>query len=111
MHRYLRMYRKQSHLTQLDISFLLELSDSSNVSRWEKGFKKPSIEYLIGYHLLFNIPVDALIDAERYKLSQTIAERITMRLEKLRSEESEPRVAARTAFLEKTLARLTGDSN
>lgn len=111
MHRYLRMYRKQSHLTQRDIIFLLELSDPSNVSRWEMGFKKPTIEHLICYHLLFNIPVDALVEAERYKISQAVAERVALRLEKLKSEDAEPRLAARVAFLEKTLARLSGDGN
>ena len=51
----LRLYRKQSHLTQSDIAYIMALADYLNISHWELGNKTPNVDILLMYHLLFDI--------------------------------------------------------
>jgi transcriptional regulator with XRE-family HTH domain len=106
-HNYMRTVRKRSLLTQTDIAFILKLSDYSNVSRWEAGLHKPSIEALLVYHLLFETPVESLFERQRTELVRTIIERIKERIDYLRSLESDPKIHSRITYLASVVTRLT----
>jgi transcriptional regulator with XRE-family HTH domain len=103
----LRLYRKQSQLTQSDIAFLMDLSDYSNISHWELGYKKPNIDILIIYHLLFDIPIESLFDRQKQELSESISKRIEGLLGMLKSTPEDDKVTNRIAFLTSALNRLT----
>ena len=103
----LRLYRKQSQLTQSDIAFIMALADYSNISHWELGNKTPNAEILLMYHLLFDIPTESLFERQKLELKATIRERIKQLLEQLRSGPSDAKVAQRVAFLESALNRLS----
>jgi len=102
----MRTYRKRSRLTQADIGFLLQLSDSSLISRWEHGQRSPSADVVRVYQLLFEMPIDSLFEEEADNISDTLRERIKLLMEQLEELEPSQKVRCRIAFLEATLARI-----
>ena len=103
----LRVNRKQSQLTQSDLAYIMALSDYSNISHWENGYKKPNVEVLIIYNLLFNIPIESLFDRLKNELKDVIRERIKQLLHQLKNISADTKVASRIAFLESVLIRIT----
>ncbi|MBS1683984.1 MAG: helix-turn-helix transcriptional regulator [Bacteroidetes bacterium] len=107
-HNFLRIIRKRTHLTQVDIASLLNISDFANVSRWEKGIKTPNVEILLGYHILFGISVESLFDRQKQELKQILIPRIRERIAYLHTiENGDPKVKGRIAYLVEVLSRLT----
>ena len=104
---YLRIYRKRSPLTQSDIAFLLNLSDYSNISRYEKGQRKPSAELLLVYHLLFNTSIESLFEPKTEAVMLGLVDRMQHLVDELKASVHVPRNASRIRFLEQALTRLT----
>lgn len=109
-HNFLRIVRKRTQLTQVDIASILRISDFANVSRWEQGLRTPNIEILLGYHLLFDTPIEQLFDRQRYELKRIIIPRIEERIRHLKSMPEDPKVLNRIGFLGNILTRLTPPS-
>jgi transcriptional regulator with XRE-family HTH domain len=105
-HNYLRSFRKQTDITQSDIGFLMNLPDFSNISRWEKGQRKPSVEMLLLYHLLFNVPIEALFERQKTGMNDYLINRIELLIKDLNQLEQSPKVDSRIAFLASALTRL-----
>lgn len=100
---YLRVYRKRSSLTQADIAFLMKLPDYSNISRYEKGQREPSIEFLLVYHLLFNTSVESFFEPQSGIMLPGLQKQIELLLNNLRSQNTtDPRIK----FLEEALIRI-----
>jgi transcriptional regulator with XRE-family HTH domain len=106
-HNHLRIVRKRSRLTQLDIAFLLELSDYANVSRWEQGNRLPNIEALVAYHLLFDVPIEDLFERQKRDLAQSLCKRIALRLQSLTNQKQDRKTISRITFLNAALTKLT----
>lgn len=104
---FLRIVRKRSQLTQIDIAAILKISDWSNVSRWEQGHRTPNVVVLLLYHLLFDIPIESLFDRQKNELKQIIVPRIEERIHYLSTFESDSKVQSRINYLGSVLARLT----
>ena len=105
-HNNLRLYRKQSRLTQNDIAYLLNLSDNSPISRMENGERLPSIEVLLAYHLLFDSQLGDFFIVHRETVRQRLSSRIKPLVKQI---EEEPRIArnqVRIDFLLTTLIKL-----
>lgn len=100
------MYRKRSHLAQSDIAFLLGMSEYSNIAHYEKGRRVPTTELLLLYRILFNAPVECLLESLNSRTSQEFVERLRLLLEKAQEWPDTPRNAGRKAFLQQTLSRL-----
>jgi transcriptional regulator with XRE-family HTH domain len=105
-HNYLRAFRKRTDLKQSDISFLLNQPDYSSISRCEKGHRNPSIEILLLYHLLFNVPIDSLFERQKDDLNEDLIVRIDLLIKELQQLEPSRKVNGRIAFLASTLTRL-----
>lgn len=100
---YLRVYRKRSSLTQADIAFLMKLPDYSNISRYEKGQREPSIEFLLVYQILFNTTVESFFEPQSGILRPALQEQIKLLLANLKSvNTTDPRIK----FLEEVLIRI-----
>lgn len=52
-------YRKAHHLKLKDLAYILDI-DSGNLSRFEAG--NTNSKALLGYHILFNLSTDSLIE-------------------------------------------------
>jgi transcriptional regulator with XRE-family HTH domain len=57
---YLRTYRKYSGLSQGDVSFLVRLKDKSELSRYEKSIRQPSLRTALACQEVFGLPVSEL---------------------------------------------------
>jgi transcriptional regulator with XRE-family HTH domain len=103
---FLRIVRKRTQLTQVDIASILKISDFANVSRWEQGLKTPGVEILLAYHLLFDIPIESLFDRQKHDLKEAIVPRIQERVAYLKGLESDPKTRSRIDHLGSILNRL-----
>lgn len=104
---FLRLYRKRSPLTQSDIAFLLGLPDDSNISRYEKGQREPTIELLLVYHLLFDTSIESFFEQHSHIIYQDLIKRIEDLIIDLKREEDNPKKTYRITFLEEVIKRLT----
>lgn len=104
---YLREYRKRTALTQADIGFLLNQPDTVSICRYEHGERKPPMEMVLLYHLLFNVPVHSLFEIQKDNLNEDVIVRIGQLLEQLKQRSPSQRVNSRIAFLTEVLTRLT----
>lgn len=109
-HNFLRIARKRTQLTQLDIASILKISDFANVSRWEQGHKTPNVEVLLGYHLVFGVPIESLFERQKHEIRKVLVPRIRDRIEYLRTLNPDPKVQNRTTYLESAFHRLTSEA-
>jgi len=58
MRNLLRTYRKKTELSIENISYLLSMQDSSTLSRCERDSRKPSLEIIFTYHILFQVSIE-----------------------------------------------------
>ena len=103
---YLRMYRKKSPLTQSDMGFLVDIKDISNISRYEKGQIKPSIEILITYHLLFNCPIESFFTQESEQVRQKLIPRLKELIQEIKKQQITLKDTPKINFLEEVIIRL-----
>lgn len=106
-HNYLQIYRKRSSLTQPDVAFLMEHQDHSKLSRYEKGQRTPSIEMLLAYHLLFDVPIEAFFERQKQELHLRILRRIHDLRNELKARDNIPKAEIKIEFLEGAINRLS----
>jgi transcriptional regulator with XRE-family HTH domain len=97
---YLKVYRKRSGLIQEDIAFILDLPDYSNISRYEKGQRTPSIELLITYHHLFDVPIEAFFEQDSEIIKARLIPRLIELLSLLKKDQITLKDTQRIRFLE-----------
>jgi len=57
---YLRTYRKHSGLSQSEVAFLIRLKDKSDLSRYERSVRLPSLRVALACQEVFGKPVSEL---------------------------------------------------
>jgi len=57
---YLRTYRKHSGLSQSEVSFLIRLKDKSELSRYERSARQPSLRTALACQEVYGKPVSEL---------------------------------------------------
>jgi transcriptional regulator with XRE-family HTH domain len=57
---YIRTHRKHSTLSQSELSFLLRLKDKSELSRYERNVREPSLRTALACQAVFGTPVSEL---------------------------------------------------
>ncbi len=80
---YLRTYRKRAGLTQSEVAFLLGCTDGAKVSRYERFARKPSIETMFGYEVIFAAPPRDLLAGVFQKVEKTTHRRAQLLAQKL----------------------------
>src|SRR5207245_10995575 len=84
LHNYLRTKRKHSGLSQSDVSFLVRLKDKSDLSRYERHLRRPSLRTALACQELYGESVSDLFAG----LSDCVAKDTRNRMKTLqRSEE------------------------
>lgn len=106
-HNQMRMVRKRTCLVQEDIAYILQCPDYASVSRWERGTKVPPVRLLILYHVLFDVPIEALFQRQRDEMAAYLRGRIHSRISHLRSRRGSAKIERRISFLEGTVKRLS----
>ncbi len=99
MQNLLRTYRRKTEISIEDISQLLKMKDSSTLSRCERGLRKPSLEIIFTYHLLFEVTIEKLFEKEMKQTFRKINENIQPLLNELKKQNSSKKVEARIFYL------------
>jgi len=100
MRNLLRTYRKKTELSIENISYLLSMQDSSILSRCERGCRKPSLEIIFTYHILFQVSIEKLFENEMRNTLRKIAENIDPLIKTLTEQDLTRKVESRILFLQ-----------
>lgn len=99
MRNLLRTYRKRTELSIEDVSMLLNMHDSSTLSRCERGYRKPNLEIIFTYHLLFEVSIEKLFENEMKYTFGKISKNIDPLIEELKKQGIHRKVEAKISFL------------
>ena len=83
LENYLRTYRKRSALSQDEVAFLLGCQNGTKVSRYERFARKPSLETLFAYEVVFGVPARELFAGAYQKVEKKILNRTQLLTRKL----------------------------
>ena len=83
LQNYLRTYRKRSGLSQDEVAYLLGCQNGTKVSRYERFSRKPSLETLFAYEVVFGAPARALFAGAYQKVEKRISSRAQLLTRKL----------------------------
>jgi transcriptional regulator with XRE-family HTH domain len=83
LENYLRTYRKRSGLSQDEVAFLLGCQNGTKVSRYEQFARKPRLETLFGYEMVFGAPARELFAGAYQKVEKRISNRAQLLARKL----------------------------
>jgi len=83
LQNYLRTYRKRSGLSQDEVAFLLGCQKGTKVSRYERFARKPSLETLFAYEVVFGAPARELFAGVYQKVEKRIMNRTQLLTRKL----------------------------
>src|SRR6266481_3826328 len=78
---YLRTYRKHSGLSQTEVSFLIRLKDKSELSRYERSARQPSLRTALACQEVYGKPVSELFAG----LSDSVARDSRNQIQRLQS--------------------------
>jgi len=106
----LRLHRKQHRLTQSDLAYLLNLKDNSSISRCESGRRSPSVDILLGYHLLFDTQLGSFFVEQREHIKSRIISRIRPLMTLIENEPRTSKTLGRMEFLEDAFKKLKRNS-
>lgn len=77
----LRKFRKARGLSQIQVARLLDLKNTTNISKWENGLDIPNTLYLVRMAVIYRTMVDALIPDLIHLLKGEIAKKESKFLE------------------------------
>jgi transcriptional regulator with XRE-family HTH domain len=83
LENYLRTYRKRSGLSQDEVAFLLGCKNGTKVSRYERFGRKPNLETLFAYEVMFGAPARELFAGVHQKVEKKILNRAQLLARKL----------------------------
>src|SRR5262245_46021759 len=83
LQNYLRTYRKRSGFSQDEIAFLLSCQSGTKVSRYERSARKPTLETLFAYEVVFGAPARELFAGAYQKVEKRILNRAQLLTRKL----------------------------
>jgi transcriptional regulator with XRE-family HTH domain len=83
LENYLRTYRKRSGLSQDEMAFLLGCQNGTKVSRYERFARKPNLETLFAYEVVFGASARELFAGVYQKVEKRILNRTQLLTRKL----------------------------
>ena len=100
LENYLRTYRKRSGLSQDEVAFLLGCQNGTKVSRYERFSRKPSLETLFAYEVVFGAPARELFAGAYQKVEKQISNRAHLLTRKLSRATPSPMATRKLQILE-----------
>ena len=100
LENYLRTYRKRSGLSQNEVAFLLDCQNGTKVSRYERYTRKPSLETLFAYEVMFGAPARELFAGAYQKVEKKIYNRAQLLTRKLNRATPTPMATRKLQILE-----------
>jgi len=99
--------RKKSPLLISDLRVLLGQKCWSGLSRVEAGKQKPTLEIVILYHIIFDAPLESLLEQDIYQLKKVLVARAQEQVDALRSQPSDVEIFDRITYLERVYEKCT----
>ena len=93
----LALHRTRANISLNDVAFLLNI-DTSNLSRIEKGIRKPNVKIILLYHILFDAPLIDLFAEQFNTLKEKLIGRSSKLITQLETEQP-PKSINRIAYL------------
>ena len=100
IHNYLRTYRKRSSLSQDEVAYLLGCQSGTKVSRYERSARKPNLETILAYAVVFGAPGRELFAGTFEKVEKKISNRAQLLTRKLSRATLTPMAARKLQVLE-----------
>jgi transcriptional regulator with XRE-family HTH domain len=100
LQNYLRTYRKRSSLAQNEVAFLLGCKSGTKVSRYERSARRPSLETVFAYEVMFGAPARELFAGVYQKVEKTITNRAQLLTRKLSRATPTPMATRKLQILE-----------
>lgn len=102
---YLRAHRKRAGFSQAEIAFLLGCRSSAKVSRYERFRRKPTLETIFVYELVFQVPARELFAGLFSDIEQATIQRAQILMQKLDTMNPDPLAERRLEILKALAAR------
>src|SRR5262245_59121851 len=83
LQNYLRTYRKRSGFSQDEVGFLLGCQNGTKVSRYERFARKPNLETLLAYEVVFGAPTKELLAGVYQKVEKKVSRQAQLLTRKL----------------------------
>lgn len=83
LQNYLRMYRRRTALSQLEIAYLLGCRCGAKVSRYERCARCPSLRTALAYEIVYGTPPDRLFSGMFHEVKRATLRRARALLAKL----------------------------
>ena len=96
---YLRTYRKRAGLSQDELSWLLGCESGSKVSRYECFSRKPGLETILAYEIVFRVPARELFGGIFDAVEMSTHRRVEALIKRLNAAESNRATAAKLSAL------------
>lgn len=93
----LALHRTRANISLNDVAYLLNI-DTSNLSRIEKGIRKPNVKIILLYHILFDAPLIDLFAEQFNTLNEKLIERSRRLIAQLETEQP-PKSINRIAYM------------
>jgi len=100
LQNYLRTYRKRSSLSQDEVAYLLGCQSGTKVSRYERHTRKPNLETLFAYEMVFAAPARELFAGVYQKVEKKIQNRAHLLTRKLSRATPTPMATRKLQILE-----------
>jgi len=97
-------YRTQANVSLNDVAYLMNI-DTGNLSKIEKGIRKPNVRVILLYHILFDAPLLKLFKEEFKTLHKLIKLRSQKLIAQLKIEQP-PKSTNRIKFIGDFVNRL-----
>lgn len=99
--RELKQARQRTPLTLDDVRVLLHQRSWGPLSKIEAGKRSLTLDVLVGYHVLFGVPVETLLVREIGQFRNTLESRVEARIEEIASKSNSVDLAERIYYLQK----------
>ena len=103
---YFRTHRKRSGLKQTEIAYLLGLKSGQIVSRHERLDRKPNIDTMFGYQIIFNVLPHELYPGLYEKVENVTIQRIHALADRLGDDAGEGIVLRKHDVLKQAIERI-----
>lgn len=104
---YLKKFRKQSHLSQDDISYLLGINNKSLLSRYENGDRYPHVEHLLIFHFIYGRQIEELYKPFLKTTRKTFLKRLRKLIKREEKKGGSSKIQRRKKYLNSILSSLT----
>lgn len=102
---YLRTFRRRSGLTQRELAWLLGCESRSKVSHYERFVRKPSLETILAFELVFQAPAQEIFAGIAEAVATVTRRRAKTLLRRLKDNAAAPDTKMKFCLLR----RLCGD--